>query len=60
MFCGCSSLTSIDVSNFNTSKVTTMSNMFQDCGSLTQLDVTNFDTSKVDNMTQMFRGLRVS
>jgi surface protein len=34
MFNGCSSLTSLDLSNFDTSNVTTMQYMFQDCTSL--------------------------
>lgn len=42
MFERCSSLTSLDVSNFNTSNVTAMSSMFYDCSSLTGLDVSNF------------------
>ena len=35
MFHSCSSLTSLDLSSFNTSKVTNMSNMFSDCSKLT-------------------------
>ena len=34
MFCGCKSLTKIDLSNFNTQNVTKMSNMFWRCESL--------------------------
>ena len=41
----CSSLTSLDVSSFNTSKVTVMGNIFEGCSGLTSLDVSNFDTS---------------
>ncbi len=47
-------LTEIDVSNFNTSKVTDMSNMFHECNGLRILDVSNFDTSKVTTMENMF------
>ena len=47
MFYACNSLTSLDVSNFDTSKVTDMNSMFYACNSLTSLDVSNFDTSKV-------------
>ena len=43
----------IDLSNFNTSKVTNMSNMFSNCGSLMSLDLSNFNTSKVTNMSNM-------
>jgi len=50
----CSSLTSLDLSNFNTSKVTNMYGMFAYCPSLTSLDLSNFDTSKVTTMYRMF------
>ena len=54
MFRKCSSLTSLDVSNWDTSNVTDMTYMFNSCQSLTSLDVSNFNTSKVTNMTEMF------
>ena len=54
MFGGCSSLQSIDVTNFDTSKVIDMDNMFAGCKSLTSLDVTNFNTSQVTDMSNMF------
>ena len=44
----------LDVSNLDTSKVTSMSQMFCYCQSLTSLDVSNFDTSNVTKMTNMF------
>jgi surface protein len=47
LFYGCENITSIDVTNFDTSKVTDMDYMFYDCESLTTLDVSNFDTSNV-------------
>ena len=56
MFDSCSSLTSLDLSNFNTSKVTDMSAMFNGCSSLTSLDLSNFDTSNVTSMYEMFNG----
>ena len=40
--------------NFNTSKVTTMYDMFDRCSSLTNLDLSNFNTSNVTNVTSMF------
>ena len=43
-------------SNFNTSKITRMSQMFCDCRNLTELDITCFDTSKVVRMWEMFQG----
>ena len=54
MFYNCSSLTSIDVSNFNTENVTNMASMFVNCSSLASLDVSNFNTSKVTDMKFMF------
>jgi surface protein len=54
MFLYCESLTTLDVSNFDTSNVTNMSWMFSDCSSLTTLDLSNFDTSNVIRMGYMF------
>jgi len=56
MFSGCSSLTSINISNFDTSNVYFMSNMFSDCHSLISIYLSNFDTSNVTDMSSMFRG----
>ena len=47
-------LTSISFGNFNTSKVTNMSEMFWNCSSLTSLNLSNFNTSNVTNMSYMF------
>jgi len=54
MFDGCSSLTSLDLSNFDTSKVTNMTQMFYGCSSLTSLDVSKWNTSQVTSMSGMF------
>ena len=54
MFYNCSKLTELDLSNFDTSKVTNMYGMFYNCSSLTTLDVSNFNTSNVTNMGFMF------
>ena len=53
-FYGCSKLTSLDVSNFDTSQVTNMSSMFTYCSGLTSLDVSSFNTSQVEGMGSMF------
>ena len=45
----------LNVSSFDTSKVTDMSNMFC-CPSITELDVSNFVTSQVTDMSFMFFG----
>ena len=54
MFFSLSNLTSIDLSNFDTSNVTVMANMFALCPNLTTIDLSGFDTSKVTNMSFMF------
>ena len=54
MFRGCSSLKSLDVTNFNTAKVTDMMFMFNGCSSLTSIDVSNFNTANVTSMGYMF------
>lgn len=56
MFCGCSSLTSLDVFKFDTRNVTGMSFIFNECENLTSLDVSKFDTKNVTNMFCMFQG----
>ena len=59
MFNGCRSLTSLCVSNFDTSQVTNMASTFVDCASLTSLDLSNFNTPKVTNMNFMFKNCTV-
>lgn len=54
MFSNCQSLTNLDLSNFDTSKVTCMEYMFGDCLSLATLDLSSFDTSNVTSMNNMF------
>ena len=55
MFCDCSSLKSLDLTNVNTENVTDMYYMFAYCKSLESLDLTNFNTAKVTNMAGMFQ-----
>ena len=47
----------IDLSSFDTSKVTNMRGMFYHLSNLTTLDLSNFDTSRVTNMSFMFSGV---
>lgn len=47
-------LTELDLSSFDTSKVTHMNHMFYFCAKLTTLDVSNFNTSNVTDMNNMF------
>ena len=48
----------VDLSNFDTSKVTNMQYMFAGMHNVTTLNLSNFDTSKVTNMQYMFAGMR--
>ena len=47
----------IDLSNFDTSKVTNMGSMFVGMRSLTTLNLSNFNTSNVTNMNRMFSSM---
>ena len=54
MFNECSSLTSLNLTNFNTNNVQNMSGMFNKCSSLTSLNLSNFNTNNVNNMSFIF------
>lgn len=57
MFRWCSNITSVDLSNFDTSKLSyeyDMYAMFSMCTSLISINLSNFDTSKATNMGGMF------
>ena len=56
MFYNCFALTSFTsgLSNFNTSVVTSMTNMFNGCRALTTLDISNFDLSACTTVNSMF------
>jgi len=54
MFSGCSKLSNIDLSSFDTKNVTNMSHMFSGCCNLTNIDLSSFDTKNVTNMIGMF------
>ena len=55
MFDGCSALTELDLSTFNTANVQYMNSMFYNCQALRTLDLSSWDTGNVTNMTDMFR-----
>ncbi len=55
MFSNGTSLTTLDLSQFDTSNVTNMLRMFSDCTSLTTLNLSGFDTSQITDMTAMFQ-----
>ena len=54
IFYKCSSLTSLDVSTWDTAGVADMSGTFFDCSSLTSLDVSTWNTAGVADMSHMF------
>lgn len=56
MFNNCSNLKTLDLTNFNTDQVTTMTNMFAGCSSIEELDLRSFDTSNVTQMIATFYG----
>ena len=53
MFSYCSSLTSINLSNFNTNNVTDMNSMFYSCKYLTYLDISNLNCDKIKKTTYL-------
>ena len=55
MFRCCSSLTSIDLSSFNSSNVNNMRGMFYSCSSLKSVNLSSFNTNNVNNMRGMFK-----
>ena len=54
MFKNCTGLTSIDLSNFDSSEITEMNEMFYNCYSLQYLNFGNFPITQVVNMSYMF------
>ena len=54
MFLDLENITSIDLSNFDSSKVTKMYKMFQNCISLISINLNNLNTSLVTNFGNMF------
>ena len=58
MFSTMRRITSLNLSHFNTSKVTNMSKMFYYADNLTSLDISSFNTSNVTDMSSMFSDTR--
>jgi surface protein len=57
MFDMCGRLTTVDVSNFNTSKATSFYGMFYNCSSLLNLNVEKFDFTNCTNTQYMFANI---
>lgn len=58
MFCGCSSLSSLDLSSFDTPNLLSTRSMFEGCNNLSSLNIINLDVSKVIDMGYMFSGCK--
>ena len=58
MFNGINNMTEIDLSNFHSEKITSMSYMFNECESLTNINLSTFNTENVTNMSFMFYGCK--
>ena len=56
MFSDCSSLTNINLSNFNSNNVTNMRWMFFGCSSLTNINLSNLNINNVSKMESIFWG----
>jgi surface protein len=54
MFYEANNLEFVNLSSFDTSKVTNMSSMFEKCLKLTSVDLSSFNTSSVNRMNNMF------
>ena len=54
MFDRCESLTSLDISNFNTTKVENMTSMFRSTPVLKYLNISSFTNQNLKNATGMF------
>ena len=56
MFYECNNITHIDLSSFNSQKVTNMYCMFFSCSNLKNIQLTSFNTQNVTNMAGLFGG----
>ena len=54
MFYGCSTLKKLNLLNFDTSKVSSITRIFDGCNSLQELIISNFDTSNIKEMDWIF------
>ena len=54
MFCCCSNITKIDLTNFDSSEVSKIISIFVNCTSLIEINLSNFNTSKLNSMRYMF------
>ena len=57
MFLACVQLTSLDLSNFDTSKVTSMAHLFHNCINLEYININKFTDEALNDTTDMFNNL---
>lgn len=57
VFGNCASLTSLDLTSWNTSKVTNLFSLFNGCTNMVSLDVSNWNTTSIKQMTYAFSGM---
>ena len=55
LFYGCSNITEVDLSHFDSSSLENTGRLFQFCSSLTYVNFTNFNTEHVEYMHNMFQ-----
>ncbi|MCQ2821065.1 MAG: DUF285 domain-containing protein [archaeon] len=55
IFCGCTKLKFVDISNMNTTNVKDMSGLFCGCVNLEEIALGSIDTSSVTDMNRMFK-----
>lgn len=53
-FSGCTSLTSVNTTDWDTSQVTNIGDIFRDCSALEEVNVTNLCTDKITDLTCVF------
>jgi len=56
MFCNCSSINILDLSNFNTQNVTNMNHLFFNCSSLECLNLSNLNFTRVTKFEHFIYG----
>jgi len=56
LFADCQSLKKVDLSHFNTEKVTNMNSMFNGCKLLNEINLANINTQNVTDMCHIFSG----
>ena len=59
LFKECSNIISIDLSSFDTKKVTNMREMFYKCENVKSINLSHFNTCNVTDMSEMFEKIKI-